>query len=130
MKSRSTAPPSRSRPSGVALSAAEEEPQKVNELTPSLPEPPVSATDSVMSLPLLNMVRGVPFSHRVPLRVTNPDRLSVISDIGEASQCRLESLSSTWPDVTKIEPEKLAKAMAVTFEQGKALLPKVYGFHG
>jgi len=54
-----------------------------------------SATDSVMSLPLLNMVRGVPFSHRglpllklliilkltygpvVPLRVTNPDRMSM-----------------------------------------------------
>jgi hypothetical protein len=56
-----------------------------------------SATDSVISLPLLNMVRGVPFSHRgsslpkllhshlalhiyipvVPLRVTNPDRMSM-----------------------------------------------------
>ncbi|KAF8203854.1 hypothetical protein BJ912DRAFT_941223 [Pholiota molesta] len=34
-----------------------------------------------MSLPLLNMVRGVPFSHRLPLRVTNPDRLSMLSQI-------------------------------------------------
>jgi len=46
---------------------------------PVLPEPPTSATDSVMSLPLLNAVRNVPFSHRVPLRVTNPDRLSMLS---------------------------------------------------
>ncbi|KAJ3504797.1 hypothetical protein NLJ89_g7750 [Agrocybe chaxingu] len=108
-QSRSTAPPTKSRPSGIALSAAEEEPQKVDELTPALPEPPVSATDSVMSLPLLNMVRGVPLSHRVPLRVTNPDRLSVISDI----------------DVTAIEPEKLAKAMAVTFEQASNAVPAI-----
>jgi hypothetical protein len=33
-----------------------------------------------MSLPLLNMVRGVPRSHHMPLRVTNPDRLSFISE--------------------------------------------------
>lgn len=47
---------------------------------PTLPEPPVSATDSVMSLPLLNMIRNVPFGNRVLLRVTNPDRLSMISE--------------------------------------------------
>ncbi|KAG5639658.1 hypothetical protein H0H81_008819 [Sphagnurus paluster] len=41
--------------------------------------PPRSATDSVMSLPFLNMVRGVPLGHHVPLRVTNPDRNSMIS---------------------------------------------------
>ncbi|KAF9469530.1 hypothetical protein BDZ94DRAFT_1303240 [Collybia nuda] len=41
--------------------------------------PPLSATDSVMSLPFLNMIRGVPVGNRVPLRVTNPDRLSMIS---------------------------------------------------
>jgi len=49
------------------------------------PEPPkspsaVSATDSVVSLPLLNMVRNVPFGNRQLLRVTNPDRTSILSD--------------------------------------------------
>ncbi|KAF8913157.1 hypothetical protein CPB84DRAFT_520360 [Gymnopilus junonius] len=68
-------------PPGIAVSFSEE-PLPVTGITQTLlPEPPVSASDSVMSLPLLNMIRGVPLSHRVPLRVTNPDRLSMISDI-------------------------------------------------
>ncbi|KAG6901541.1 hypothetical protein C0995_010691 [Termitomyces sp. Mi166 len=42
--------------------------------------PPLSATDSVMSLPYLDFIRNVPSGHRIPLRVTNPDnRLSTIS---------------------------------------------------
>ncbi|KAJ7679220.1 hypothetical protein DFH06DRAFT_1166036 [Mycena polygramma] len=39
--------------------------------------------DSVTSLPLLGMVRGVPVGNRVPLRVTNPgDRMSMSSSSG------------------------------------------------
>ncbi|KAJ7463641.1 hypothetical protein FB451DRAFT_1562098 [Mycena latifolia] len=39
--------------------------------------------DSVTSLPLLGMVRGVPAGNRVPLRVTNPgDRMSMSSTSG------------------------------------------------
>ncbi|KAF9566989.1 hypothetical protein CPC08DRAFT_63434 [Agrocybe pediades] len=71
-------------PPGITISAAEEASPLPTQQ--SLPEPPVSASDSVMSLPLLNMIRGVPFSHRVPLRVTNPDRLSLISDITIAAE--------------------------------------------
>ncbi|PFH46396.1 hypothetical protein AMATHDRAFT_69969 [Amanita thiersii Skay4041] len=41
---------------------------------------PVSATSSVISLPLLNMMRNVPFGNRLPLRVTNPDNASIMSD--------------------------------------------------
>ncbi|KAF9535698.1 hypothetical protein CPB83DRAFT_842180 [Crepidotus variabilis] len=52
----------------------------LQDLTTALPEPPASAADSVMSLPLLSMIRNVPLSHRVPLRVTNPDRLSMLSE--------------------------------------------------
>ncbi|KAF8807870.1 hypothetical protein BYT27DRAFT_7189962 [Phlegmacium glaucopus] len=65
-------------PSNISVPIPEQENSK---LVQQNPESPVSATDSVMSLPLLNMVRGVPFSHRVPLRVTNPDRMSIISEI-------------------------------------------------
>jgi hypothetical protein len=72
----------KSRPRPKTLpSTPEQETSKLDSSQPHLPEPPVSATDSVVSLPLLNMVRGVPFSHRVPLRVTNPDRMSIISEI-------------------------------------------------
>lgn len=55
-------------------------PQPRNQGLPTLPEPPASAADSVTSLPLLNMIRNVPFGNRVLLRVTNPDRLSIISE--------------------------------------------------
>ncbi|KAF8899405.1 hypothetical protein BD779DRAFT_1667079 [Infundibulicybe gibba] len=40
---------------------------------------PAEARSSVVSLPLLNMIRGVPLSHRMPLRVTNPDTASILS---------------------------------------------------
>ncbi|KAF8956070.1 hypothetical protein BDZ97DRAFT_1925850 [Flammula alnicola] len=82
-KTRSSPPSHKSRPPpGIMVSTPEEPSAKPeNQINPSLPEPPVSAADSVMSLPMLNMVRGVPFSHRVPLRVTNPDRISEINII-------------------------------------------------
>jgi len=70
----------KARPPGLAVSD-DTDGTSVEPLIPALPEPPASAADSVMSLPLLNMIRGVPFSHRVPLRVANPDRLSLISEI-------------------------------------------------
>ncbi|KAM6498843.1 hypothetical protein JOM56_006791 [Amanita muscaria] len=38
-----------------------------------------SATSSVISLPLLNMMRNVPFGNRQMLRVTNPDTASILS---------------------------------------------------
>ncbi|KAF8167590.1 hypothetical protein B0H34DRAFT_682448 [Crassisporium funariophilum] len=83
-------------PPNILLSTPEEE-QKQGGL--NLPEPPPSAADSVMSLPLLNMVRGVPFSHRVPLRVTNPDRLSLVSEIdvlvADLTNMSLPPLSTT-----------------------------------
>ncbi|KAF8640563.1 hypothetical protein AX17_000225 [Amanita inopinata Kibby_2008] len=55
--------------------AQQEEPQ-----TPTNRERPVSATSSVISLPLLNMIRNVPFGNRLLLRVTNPDTASIMSD--------------------------------------------------
>ncbi|KAJ7075590.1 hypothetical protein B0H15DRAFT_652707 [Mycena belliarum] len=43
------------------------------------------SVDSVTSLPLLGMVRGVPVGNRVPLRVMNPgDRMSMSSSSGSA----------------------------------------------
>jgi len=69
-------------PPNISVSTPEQKTLKLdNSSQPHLPKPPSSATDSVVSLPLLNMVRGVPFSHRVPLRVTNPDRMSIISEL-------------------------------------------------
>lgn len=71
-------------PPSILLSTPEQQTSKLDDPCQHqahLPEPPVSATDSVISLPLLNLVRGVPFSHRVPLQVTNPDRMSIISEI-------------------------------------------------
>ncbi|KAG6819471.1 hypothetical protein H0H93_011511 [Arthromyces matolae] len=50
---------------------------------------PVSATDSVMSLPYLDFVRNVPNAHRIPLRVTNPDnRLSVLSSVSPTTSAK------------------------------------------
>ncbi|KAJ7918832.1 hypothetical protein B0H13DRAFT_1991035 [Mycena leptocephala] len=43
----------------------------------------IDSLNSVTSLPLLGMVRGVPVGNRVPLRVTNPgDRMSMSSSSG------------------------------------------------
>jgi len=89
-------------PPGIAISSSEE-PLPVSGVTQTpLPEPPVSASDSVMSLPLLNMIRGVPLSHRIPLRIANPDRLSMISDI-DVVPCE-EVNSAMASKVTKPEP--------------------------
>ncbi|KDR85494.1 hypothetical protein GALMADRAFT_364491 [Galerina marginata CBS 339.88] len=84
-------------PPGILVSTPEES-LPPDATQPPLPEPPVSATDSVMSLPLLNMVRNVPFSHRVPLRVTNPDRLSLISESDVAPE-ELKNVAPPIPDV-------------------------------
>ncbi|KAJ7617208.1 hypothetical protein FB45DRAFT_223433 [Roridomyces roridus] len=40
------------------------------------------SVDSVRSIPLLGMVRGVPIGNRVPLRVTNPNDRSSVSSSG------------------------------------------------
>ncbi|KAF9486434.1 hypothetical protein BDN70DRAFT_869975 [Pholiota conissans] len=96
-KNSPTNPPSRKSylPPGITVSTPDEPEGKSDvKIDPSLPEPPRSATDSVVSLPLLNMVRNVPFSHRLPLRVTNPDRLSMVSEISIVPGKLPEELSS------------------------------------
>ncbi|KAG5642555.1 hypothetical protein DXG03_002568 [Asterophora parasitica] len=60
-----------------------------------------SATDSVVSLPYLDMVRNVPLTHRIPLRVTNPDRLSLISSSDAAASPTTEVQS---PPATALAP--------------------------
>jgi hypothetical protein len=74
---------------------------KVQPILPGIPEPPTSATDSVMSLPLLNPVRNVPFSHRVRLRVTNPDRLSMLSVETLVQASEKSKLSESQPPLTE-----------------------------
>ncbi|GLB43636.1 hypothetical protein LshimejAT787_1401480 [Lyophyllum shimeji] len=83
--------------------------------SPSSPPPPLSATDSVMSLPFLNMIRNVPLGHRVPLRVTNPDRLSMIS-----SDIVVQGSSPT--NVAQPAPETALASIAETEENPQNLL--------
>lgn len=68
----------KSRPPTEILVSASEKPISDSKHL-SIPEPPVSATDSVISLPYLNFVRGVPVGNRLALRLTNPDRNSMMS---------------------------------------------------
>ncbi|KAL0951983.1 hypothetical protein HGRIS_008636 [Hohenbuehelia grisea] len=62
-------------------------------IVPPSPTRPVASTrlsaSSVVSLPLLNMMRGVPFGNRAPLMVTNPDLASSTS--GSARNTIIES---------------------------------------
>lgn len=62
-----------SRPASVSVAVATTSVELPN-------ESPLSATDSVLSLPYLNMIRNVPVGNRLPLRITNPDRLSMLSN--------------------------------------------------
>ncbi|KAF7331708.1 hypothetical protein MKEN_00050600 [Mycena kentingensis (nom. inval.)] len=57
----------------------------------------VDSLNSVTSLPLLGMVRGVPVGNRVPLRVTNPsDRLSTLSsNSGSAIDAAISKLANS-----------------------------------
>ncbi|KAJ7572010.1 hypothetical protein C8J56DRAFT_994645 [Mycena floridula] len=84
MKRISSSPLARPRPplrtSSPKPQSAPEVMQSTEEDLDDLPRPrmPVADLDrnsmaSVTSLPLLNMIPGVPMSHRLPLRVTNPD---------------------------------------------------------
>ncbi|KAF8079224.1 hypothetical protein FPV67DRAFT_103726 [Lyophyllum atratum] len=66
--------------------------------SPSHPPPP-SATDSVMSLPFLSMIRGVPLGHRLPLRVTNPDRLSMMSSDIVVQEVPKTNIAQPAPDI-------------------------------
>ncbi|KAH6911181.1 hypothetical protein BKA70DRAFT_1220218 [Coprinopsis sp. MPI-PUGE-AT-0042] len=80
-RSRSPSSAKKSRPEALSVTA---EDTAVVAAAEDLPAPPASATDSVISLPYLNMVRGVPRAHRVPsvpLFIANPDRLSTYSEL-------------------------------------------------
>ncbi|EAU92408.1 hypothetical protein CC1G_00627 [Coprinopsis cinerea okayama7 len=79
-RSRSPQSTKKTRPEPLPVPTPEAEPTP--ELDPKLPEPPASATDSVISLPYLTHIRGVPRGNRLPLLVTNPDpRLSIYSEL-------------------------------------------------
>ncbi|KAJ6595016.1 hypothetical protein DFH09DRAFT_1357787 [Mycena vulgaris] len=72
--------------------------------------------DSVTSLPLLGMVRGVPAGNRVPLRVTNPgDRMSMSSSSGsyvEAPKAKVPRGSPLRDGVAFDVPESAENASA------------------
>lgn len=92
-RSRSRSPPKKHRPQALPLTIDE---PTVLATADDLPAPPASATDSVISLPYLNMVRGVPRAHRVPLFITNPDRLSTYTEMDSP----LETPTTSIPEET------------------------------
>ncbi|RDB19311.1 hypothetical protein Hypma_013446 [Hypsizygus marmoreus] len=106
------APAPKSRPPSILAP-----PPKLHIDPPSSPSrPPLSATDSVMSLPFLNMIRGVPLTHRVPLRVTNPDRLSMISTSSDAIQ-------PPTPENTPQQPSRALETVVEQEESNQVTLP-------
>ncbi|KAF6754189.1 hypothetical protein DFP72DRAFT_1033376 [Ephemerocybe angulata] len=80
-RTRSPSSPRKSRPPNIKLPPPQADLPTPPATGGTSPEPPVSATSSVISLPYLTMVRGVPRGNRVPLMVTNPDRLSMLSEV-------------------------------------------------
>lgn len=66
------------RPEALPLSIPDSE-ECTKAAAEPLPSPPASATDSVISLPYLNMIRGVPRGNRLPLFIANPDNPSTDS---------------------------------------------------
>jgi hypothetical protein len=74
----------------------------------------VSATDSVISLPYLNFVRGVPVGNRLPLRLTNPDRNSMMSILETTlPQAALATVMEGVEAVTQPQTEQLLINTAV-----------------
>ncbi|TFK24295.1 hypothetical protein FA15DRAFT_422148 [Coprinopsis marcescibilis] len=113
-RSRSPAVPKKNRPEPIPV-PRQDAPAEPLDL--KLPEPPVSAADSVISLPYLTMVPGVPRGNRLALFLTNPDRLSTYSELSDVSAETLKQaangaspfvLAITPPDNTAPDPEQKA----------------------
>ncbi|KAF9446272.1 hypothetical protein P691DRAFT_214313 [Macrolepiota fuliginosa MF-IS2] len=64
-------------PPNIVVSPPEAAVDAPSPVTPTTGKRTSSANDSVISLPYLGAVRGVPPGNRLPLRVTNPDRNSL-----------------------------------------------------
>ncbi|KAG6826626.1 hypothetical protein H0H92_015099 [Tricholoma furcatifolium] len=93
------------------------------------PPPPASTTDSVISLPYLDFIRNVPNTHRIPLKVTNPDiRLSIISSISPVSPTTPAKLSQkpALASIAEAEPAyvPIPTSFSATVSPQKLLAPE------
>ncbi|RXW24537.1 hypothetical protein EST38_g1317 [Candolleomyces aberdarensis] len=96
-----------------------------------LPEPPVSATSSVISLPYLNMIRGVPRGNRLALMVTNPDRMSMVSEVdtlvfdpSAIQGVMLDSEGAAFPVIAITPPDKMVPPESLAASSGPAPVMK------
>ncbi|KAF8664610.1 hypothetical protein AX16_000709 [Volvariella volvacea WC 439] len=85
---------------------------------PPTRDPVLSSKSSVMSLPLLNMVRNVPFGNRVPLRVTNPDLESDTSPTPRTSRIFSQIRNSFI--VPSVEPSRQINKLETLIEEPNA----------
>ncbi|KAF7366146.1 hypothetical protein MVEN_00491500 [Mycena venus] len=76
---------------------------------------------SVMSLPLLGMIRGVPVSHRLPLWVANPGDTMSVSSSNETRNSKLmkssplrDGIASAAQDSTNMQPTHIGHAVLGT----------------
>ncbi|KAJ7059213.1 hypothetical protein C8F01DRAFT_1146364 [Mycena amicta] len=101
----------------------------------NLERPPLGShrgsIDSVTSLPLLGMVRGVPVGNRVPLRVTNPsDRMSTMSSSSGAGS--VADAKHAGPGLgLGLGPSPLSQGMAygVAASEGDASVHSTHSTH-